>query len=209
VRRSITSALPAELWLLLAAVGCREATGTSPRGAARAAAATSSGVVSLAPRPAGAFACDRGRCEQLHPRLPDTGEWLCAERDGVVWCSGGDAAAGVVSGPADPSYRCGQRWGAGAGATSSERLCIDRHPDYPTGSAQYRCRFLQERGVARVCELAAPAPRTALPERAIPACFLDQDCPAGRCDRGTCGCTGQADCKLGQCESGTCVEAAP
>lgn len=218
MRRSIASALAAELGLLvllLAAVGCRERepTGASQRGAARGPGASSATVVNLAPRPAGKFSCSPESCEQLHPRLPDTGEWLCAERDGVVWCAGGDAAAGVVSGPPDPGYRCGQRWAAGAGAHAkgSERVCIDRHPDYPTESAnvQYRCRFLQERGMARRCEPAARAPSQALPERALPACFLDQDCPAGRCDRGACACAAQRDCQHGQCSNGTCVEAQP
>src|SRR3954470_16663410 len=30
------------------------------------------------------------------PRLPDTGEWRCADRGHVVWCTGGEPAAGVV-----------------------------------------------------------------------------------------------------------------
>ena len=211
MRRRIASALLPELWLLLAAVGCRQgdASGNSPREEARRQVASSQVPVSLAPRPAGKLNCGPEGCEQLHPRLPDTGEWLCAERDGVVWCTGGDAAAGVVSGPPDPSYRCGPRWGANA--KSSERVCIDRSPDYPppATNVQYRCRFLQERGMARHCEPTERASIPALPEGALPACFLDQDCPAGRCDRGACGCAGQQDCPRGQCRNGTCVEAQP
>lgn len=211
MRRAIASAPHAELWLLLAAVACREPPGTSQGAAARGPAARGAAAVSLAPRAAGSFVCGAEGCRQLHPRLPDSGEWLCAERDGVVWCSGGEAAAGVVGGPPDPSYRCGQRWAAsvGASATSSERVCIDRHPDYPTASTHYRCRFLQERGLARLCQPAAPAPPAALPERALAACFLDRDCPSQRCDRGSCSCTTQADCKLGRCSGGSCSEAGP
>lgn len=127
------------------------------------------------------FACSGDVCSQRHVRLPDDGEWRCAEREGVVWCAGGERAAGVADAPASGGYRCGERRGSPHG----ERVCIDPAPDYPEGgAAQFRCRFEQERGVARVCRRATSAVRP-VPKGAVPNCWIDADC-AGRCDRGTC-----------------------
>ena len=57
------------------------------------------------------FVCSGETCTQRHVRLPDDGEWRCAERDGVVWCAGGEPAAGVVSVSTVRGYRCGERRG--------------------------------------------------------------------------------------------------
>jgi len=130
------------------------------------------------------FACDGGRCVQRHVRLPDDGEWRCAERAGVVWCAGGEPPAGVVRAPADRGYVCGRR--AGARHPAGERICVDASPDYPSGLAgEYACHFAEERGVRRVCERQRSAvvpPRG----RRAPDCWLDRDCEGGPCDRGRC-----------------------
>lgn len=191
-----------ELSLLALAVGCQQPSKEKPTPRAQASASTSLTSL-LRPRPASRFYERAGKLRQEHPRLPDAGEWRCAEHDRSVWCAGGDAAAGVVAGPLDRGYRCAARWGQNAG----ERVCIDQHPDYP--SAGYQCRFEQERGIARVCEAATAAPGPALPAAALPACWLDRDCPSGRCDRGACGCSANEHCLSGRCESGVCSEAKP
>jgi len=155
------------------------------------------------PRPASRFYEQAGKQRQAHPRLPDTGEWRCAESERTVWCAGGEAAAGVVSGPLDRGYRCAARWGQNTG----ERVCVDQQPDYP--GEGYRCRFEQERGVARVCEPATAAAGPALPGGALPACWLDRDCPSGRCDRGACTCKQAQQCSRGSCQNGFCSEVKP
>jgi hypothetical protein len=138
------------------------------------------------------FVCAGDVCTQRHVRLPDDGEWRCAERAGVVWCAGGEQAAGVVPASAARGYRCGER----RGASPRERVCVDASPDYPDGGvALFRCRFEQEHGVVRSCTRApssagaspndmsgAPGPVT---RGAAPNCWVDADCPV-RCDRGTC-----------------------
>jgi hypothetical protein len=130
------------------------------------------------------FVCESDRCTQRHVRLPDDGEWRCAERDGVVWCAGGEPAAGVVAASAARGYRCGERRGRGP----RERVCVDSAPDYPEGGpAAFRCRFEQERGVVRTCTRAAGTFRP--PPRGTPDCWVDADCE-GRCERGTCAESG-------------------
>jgi hypothetical protein len=188
--------------LLASCVGCKHPKQGSPpeRGVT---SAPDELRAALAPRPAGRFSLQGGKLRQEHPRLPDTGEWRCAERARVVWCAGGEAAAGVVPGPPDPGFRCGPRWGQRDG--ERERVCIDEHPDYP-GNDTYQCSFEQERGIARVCRAEPSAPATALAPYAVAACWLDRDCPAGRCDRGACACVTQADCQSGHCQRGMCVE---
>jgi hypothetical protein len=194
-----------ELLLLAASVGCQH-----PESRAHKPTAASSVENLLAhaalPRAASRFACQGRRCRQEQPRLPDTGEWRCAERGHVVWCAGGEPAAAVVAGPPDASFRCGPRWGS----SSSERVCIDRHPDYPDGQSEtYQCGFEQERGIARVCGPAKAWAGGELSARALPACWLDRDCASGACDRGACRCSAATECRAGRCESGVCVEAKP
>jgi hypothetical protein len=139
------------------------------------------------PRPAlpeaSDFVCDGDRCTQRHVRLPDDGEWRCADFDGVAVCAGGEPAAGVVQASARRGYRCGARRGA-----SRERVCVDPAPDQPpTDTIAYRCRFDAEHGLTRECLARAGnesrAPRE-LPSGA-PDCWLDSDCGAA-CDRGFC-----------------------
>jgi hypothetical protein len=127
------------------------------------------------------FSCDAGRCVQRHVRLPDDGEWRCAEAEGVAWCAGGEPAAGVVSAPAERGFACGRRRGP-----LTERVCVDESPDYPGGErGRYRCRFLQERGTQRECVEESVAVR-AVVARGAPDCWLDRDCASGTCDRGRC-----------------------
>jgi hypothetical protein len=194
-----------EVLLLTASVGCKQPARATSR--PRAATARPSALQQLSrPRTAGRFACQGGNCRQEQPRLPDTGEWRCADRGHVVWCTGGEPAAGVVKGPTDAGYRCGARWGN----SSSERVCVDQHPDYPDGEPEnLRCSFDQERGLARVCVRGEPWRGPALDVGALPACWLDRDCPSGACDRGACRCQSDAACLRGRCRAGVCVEEAP
>ena len=195
-----------ELLLAALSVGCKQAHESSPPPHAAASASSAHELKrALAPRGASRFHVRDGKPRQEHPRLPDTGEWRCAERGLVVWCAGGEAAAGVISGPPDPGYRCGPRWGRDDG----ERVCVDEHPDYPESSAPQQCKFEQEQGIVRVCEPAAPYEGSALPPRAVPACWLDRDCPSGQCDRGACRCGSLGDCQSGGCTGGFCVEVTP
>jgi hypothetical protein len=126
------------------------------------------------------FVCAGETCVQRHVRLPDDGEWRCAEQSGVVWCAGGEPAAGVVAVSSPRGYRCGERRN-----TVGERVCVDAAPDYPEGgSAAFRCKFEQERGVVRTCTRGVGTPRP-LPANAAPNCWIDADC-SGRCERGSC-----------------------
>lgn len=153
---------------------------------------------------AGPFGCAGSECRQTQPRLPDTGEWTCAERDGVVWCTGGEPAAGVAPGTPDRGYECGKRWGERA--LAHERVCIDRHPDYPVGGSDaYACRYEQEQGTARVCQKRAGARSRSLEKKAVPACWLDSDCRSTACDRGACRCTDDRACDGGRCVGGWCA----
>ncbi|HYJ08180.1 MAG TPA: hypothetical protein VEX18_04210 [Polyangiaceae bacterium] len=198
----IPRVLATELLVSLLVLACQEPARAEKPTRPRPGAVTSTSV-NVAPRAASSFAAHGGMFVQRHPRLPDSGEWRCADRAGVVWCAGGEAAAGVVAGPLDPAFRCGKRWG---NAGSGERVCIDRQPDYPSGGAR-ECRFEQTRGIERWCESASSGePARELDARALPACWLDKDCGSGRCDRGSCRCESDADCELGRCTSGHCVE---
>jgi hypothetical protein len=154
---------------------------------------------------AGKFRCEGPRCEQQHPRLPDDGEWECADFAGAVVCRGGEREAGTPPGAADAGFSCGPRRGAGAGTAA--RICVDLSPDFPDGSARgWRCRFVPQDGLRRVCErdpsahtltdpcdpshpcvsgLACITARC-VPAAPAPACWLDRDCDKGACRFGTC-----------------------
>ena len=156
-------------------------------------------------RQAAPFECAGDQCLQRFPRQPDQGEWECAELDGVVRCAGGHAAAGVPPGPNDAGWLCGARRGGAAG----ERVCVDLAPDVPaSGSASsWRCRFHRKGGITRTCARAAATVRLGdvcgpsggcpagaacirgrcIPPRPEPACYLDDDCGAGKaCRFGSC-----------------------
>lgn len=134
------------------------------------------------------FVCDGGLCTQRHVRLPDDGEWRCAEREGVAWCAGGEPAAGVVAVASDRGFLCGERRipRDAPADRRRERICIDPSPDIPPGAREaYSCRFAQERGVTREC-IEKPTPVRPPPARTAPDCWLDADCAPGSCDRGQC-----------------------
>jgi hypothetical protein len=189
--------------MLALCLGCRNDVGKSAQRVLAPSAAPLSSLLAL-PR-ADRFACGPELCVQSHPRLPDSGEWRCAEAGRVVWCAGGEPAAGVAPAPPEPGYRCGQRFGGGP----SERICIDEHPDYPPPhAARNRCSFAQERGIARVCKPGAVDESRPLAAAALPACWLDKDCRSGACDRGTCRCATDQDCEAGVCRLGVCAESA-
>ena len=152
-----------------------------------------------------AFTCAGSRCEQRHPRMPDDGEWQCTDSAGATICMGGERAAGVAAAtaPVETGWFCGARGGPEPGA----RLCVDLSPDFPDGRAPgWRCRTLYDGPPRRICErdpdahtLAAPcdarrpcvdgsrcADGWCVPERPAPACWLQADCPGGRCRFGSC-----------------------
>jgi len=165
--------------LVLAFVGCDRGSSRIPQG-------------NDAPKrvEASDFVCDGGLCTQEHVRLPDDGEWRCAEREGVVWCAGGEPAAAVVTVASDRGFTCGERR-VPPDATAErrrerERICVDPAPDVPRGArGAYSCRFAQERGVRREC-VEKPTPVRPISTRGAPNCWLDADCAPGSCDRGHC-----------------------
>jgi hypothetical protein len=161
------------------------------------------GSAAAAVRRGPAFACDGSRCAQRHPRMPDDGEWQCADSAGATICVGGERPAGVAPAPADPRWLCGARRGGPPGA----RVCVDLSPDFPDGGGGgWRCRTLYDGPTRRVCDRAPDAhtlgdpcdparpcvdgSRCAdgrcVPDRPAPACWLDGDCPGGRCRFGSC-----------------------
>lgn len=155
----------------------------------------------------GPWRCDGATCEERLPRLPDDGAWECADLDGVVVCHGGVPPAGVVAGPADPGWSCGQRRGV-ASPPGTDRVCIDLSPDLPDGAARgWRCNFTHERGERRVCRRDAKAPAIGAPCKVASACKSDDRCTAGRCvpPRPSPSCWIDPDCGGGEkCRRGSC-----
>jgi len=160
-------------------------------------------------RAAGAppFVCTADRCQQPHPRMPDDGEWQCADSAGATICMGGERAAGVAAAPADAGWFCGARRGGDPGS----RICVDLSPDFPDAQARgWRCRTLYDGPPRRVCDRDPGAHTLAetcearhpcvdgsrcvdgwcVPERPAPACWLETDCPGGRCRFGSCLASG-------------------
>ena len=144
------------------------------------------------------FRCDGARCEERHPRLPDAGEWECADIAGAVFCRGGEPPAGAPPGASDPGFIAASR--VVKSKASPERLAVDWSPDFPEGQARgYRCHFESTRGMVRVCEKdpsahsigdacdrAHPcieglvcADTRCVPPHATPTCWLDADCDRG------------------------------
>ncbi len=151
------------------------------------------------------FRCRDERCEQAIPRLPDDGEWECADVDGVVVCRSHSPAAGVVEGPADPAWICGE---------GDPRVCVDFSPARPESAADdgpsiYRCHFDHEAGIRRICE-----PRRG---RRLGSTCGEGDCPRGlACVTGIClpaflprpDCWTDRDCAEGSaCVLATCIGA--
>jgi hypothetical protein len=147
-----------------------------------------------------AFECTPSACTQRHPRLPDDGEWECAEIEGAVICRGGGAAAGVVPGPPDAGFICGARRGK-----PGERICVDFAPDRPDAPGMNDCRFQYEPGrPARLCHAGKEpalgrtcgqgdcpagtvcAGARCLPLSPEPSCWIDADCAGGVCLLGSC-----------------------
>lgn len=148
---------------------------------------------------AGSFECGDTLCTQRFARVPDDGQWECADLDGAVLCHFMAPASGIVAGGADPAFFCGQRRGK-----PGERVCVDFAPDLPAPDFRH-CRFDHSGGdVARLCEKggrralggecgagcppgAACAGGACLPLEPAPDCWLDADCAGGeRCAFGTC-----------------------
>ena len=170
----------------------------------RPAPTVATGPASRSPPP---FSCIANRCVQLHPRLPDDGEWTCSDQAGAAICVGGERAAGVAAAPGDPAFICGNRRGTPSDSLGS-RICVDPSPDLPGADrAAWRCRIVHEPPLRRICDrdpgtwkLGAPcgalrpcaegsdcvAGRCALPLR-TPDCWFDTDCPGRRCRFGSCG----------------------
>jgi hypothetical protein len=147
-----------------------------------------------------AFVCTETACTQRHPRMPDDGEWECAEIEGAVICRGGEPAAGVVPGPPDPGFVCGTRR-----QLPRQRICVDFSPDRPKLPAMNDCRFQYEPGaplrlcragkepaLGRACKTGeCPAGTVCVSERCLPlapepSCWVDKDCPGGVCLLGSC-----------------------
>lgn len=151
-------------------------------------------------RRAGPFACEGDRCVQASPRLPDDGEWECFERMGAAICRRRSPSAGVVAGPADAGWICGEHLETG------QPICVDPSPDLPEGDDRgWACHY--ERGKERVCERDPAAPELSR------ACDDGQACPRGtRCAAGRClprrlapqcwfdeDCGDRAPCRLATC----------
>ena len=157
-------------------------------------------------RDVGAFTCTSGHCVEPHPRLPDDGEWSCADMAGAAVCAGGEPAAGIPKAVRDAAWICGPERGPKS-ARDASRICVDLAPDFPDGVARgWRCSYTGEPGTQRVCEgdpnaheigdacdagrpcldgLSCTASRC-LPHRPAPSCAFDRDCDDHRCRFGTC-----------------------
>jgi hypothetical protein len=162
-----------------------------------------------------AFACDGPRCTQRHARLPDDGEWTCVDAAGVVVCVGGARAAGIVAGPPEGGWICGER-SARARDELGARVCVELSPDFPDGHpAGWRCHVDNGPAPTRVCERPrAGRVEATLADGCAPArpCVDGATCVAGRCvpARPAPSCWLDTDCATGACRFGTCrAEGAP
>jgi hypothetical protein len=153
-----------------------------------------------------AFACDGPRCRQRHARLPDDGEWTCVDDGGAVVCVGASPPAGVVAGPVDAGWLCGERH-AGRRPELGGRVCVDLSPDVPDGElAAWSCRVENGAAPTRVCERAAAAHGLGAACDAHHPCVDGASCLAGRCApaKPSPTCTLDDDCGFGACRFGTC-----
>jgi len=153
----------------------------------------------------GPFVCERKRCTQTYPRMPDDGEWECIDMDGTVMCRRGVPAAAVVVGKPDVGWMCGDR----ITEEGKERVCVDFSPDLPDGATRgWRCRYDHKRrerkicresdrdpGLLSACDANAPCPDTlaCAGARCVPraprvvSCWFDKECENGQeCHLATC-----------------------
>jgi hypothetical protein len=164
-------------------------------------------------RDAPPFVCAGTHCRQRPPRLPDDGDWSCADMSGAVVCVGGAAPAGVAAAAAAPGWFCDERRARDEAGDASARVCVDLSPDYPDGEpARWRCHFDNAPAPVRVCQGAAE------PRAVGAACAADAACPAGTaCVSGRClpprpspGCWSDRDCAAPErCQLGSCRGEAP
>jgi hypothetical protein len=165
------------------------------------------------------FTCQGERCTQRHARLPDEGEWTCADAAGAVVCVGGERAAGVVAAPPDPAWICGARRASEPPATGERlaatspaplgpRVCVDLSPDVPDGDlARWRCHFESGPPAARVCEPAKGAAVLGVACDRQHPCVDGAACVGARClpAAGPApSCWLDGDCPGGACRFGTC-----
>jgi hypothetical protein len=153
------------------------------------------------------FSCAGPRCEQRHPRMPDDGEWQCADSGGATVCTGGERAAGVAPAPAESGWWCG--WRSGASAFDGERVCVDLAPDFPDGHMRgWRCTTRYEGPVRRVCERDPDAHTLTEPCDARQPCLDGSRCSGGRCvpERPAPACWLPGDCAAGRCRFGSCLQ---
>jgi hypothetical protein len=158
-------------------------------------------------RTAPLFRCEGRICEQRPPRLPDDGEWECADMSGAVVCRGGTPPAGVPPGAAATGFACGPRPG-----TDGEALCVDLSPDFPDGHPRgWRCRFDAAHGAIRICERDPAAHQLVDPCDAAHPCIDGAVCSGGVClpRRHVPPCWLDTDCADSVCRFGACVKEAP
>ena len=164
----------------------------------------------------GDFRCQQGRCEQLHPRVPDDREWSCADLSGAAVCVGGDEPAGVLPATAEPGWLCGARpedaRPIGRDGGVGRALCVDLSADFPDGKPTgWKCRYEYEGGARRICEKGDDV--HVLGDRCArdAPCIDGARCVAGKCvpDRPSPSCWLDADCESGACRFGTCLEGSP
>ncbi len=154
----------------------------------------------------GPFACERNRCIQRYPRMPDDGEWECIDMAGAVMCRRGVPPAGVVTGPPDVGWLCGER----VTDEGKERVCVDFSPDLPEGKTRgWRCRYDHKRRERRVCRQSERAPALGSACEAGSPCPESLVCAAGRCvprSPAKISCWFDKECNPGQkCHLSSCV----
>lgn len=154
----------------------------------------------------GAFVCQQERCVQPYPRVPDAGEWWCADAGGAQLCLRRHTASGVAHNQPDVGFRCGER--EIHGKRTGELLCIDYAPDFPDGHASdWSCHYQSETSLERVCQRKATRPLAARCNANAP-CSAGTRCISGHCvpyaDKPTCWL--DADCDSRRCRLGACLQ---
>lgn len=162
------------------------------------------------------FSCHGSLCTQRHARLPDDGEWSCADSAGAVVCTGGTEPAGVIAVPGRQAtgWLCGKRTQGTEQEPKQEPeiVCVDLSPDFPDGQPRgWRCRTVHTGAATRLCERDADAHVLADPCDRQRPCVDGSECTAGRCvpERPRPGCFFDGDCPSGACRFGTCREDSP